>query len=77
MTPTQRDGRHLAMLRDRLGEQFCLGLVVPAGDHTLPLGERIWAVPSVPCGAATEAAGSSGSLPTPEAPRPAPAAAPG
>ncbi|MGH4022262.1 MAG: hypothetical protein ACRDT0_24110 [Pseudonocardiaceae bacterium] len=45
MTPTQRDGGHLAMLRYRLGEQFSLGLVVHAGDNTLPLGERIWTVP--------------------------------
>ncbi|HEX5400845.1 MAG TPA: ATP-binding protein [Pseudonocardiaceae bacterium] len=44
-TPTVRHAKHLMMLRDRLGERFTTGLVVHAGSQTLPLGDRIWAVP--------------------------------
>lgn len=44
-TPTARHARHLALVRDRLGARFRTGLVVHAGAQTLPLGERIWAVP--------------------------------
>lgn len=44
-TPRASDARHLAALRDRLGEQFSVGLVIHAGQQTVPLGERIWAVP--------------------------------
>jgi predicted AAA+ superfamily ATPase len=44
-TPTARHARHLALVRDRLGARFRNGLVIHAGAQTLPLGERIWAVP--------------------------------
>jgi predicted AAA+ superfamily ATPase len=44
-TPTVRHAKHLMMLRDRLGGRFTTGLVVHAGSQTLPLGDRIWAVP--------------------------------
>lgn len=44
-TPTTRHARHLALLRDRLGARFAVGLVLHGGTHTLPLGERLWAVP--------------------------------
>ncbi len=44
-TPTQRHARTLASLAERLGQRFTVGLVVHAGRHTLPLGERLWAVP--------------------------------
>jgi uncharacterized protein len=44
-TPTIRHARHLAMMRDRLGDRFKTGLVVHAGSNALPLGDRIWAVP--------------------------------
>jgi hypothetical protein len=44
-TPAAKHARHLASLRDRLGDRFTLGLVIHAGQQTLPLGERIWAVP--------------------------------
>ncbi|MGH9189149.1 MAG: ATP-binding protein [Acidimicrobiales bacterium] len=44
-TPTDRHARHLRLLRDRLGDRFALGLVVHAGPHSLPLGDRLWAVP--------------------------------
>lgn len=37
--------RHLAWLRDQIGDQFVRGLVLHAGSLTYPLGERIWAVP--------------------------------
>lgn len=44
-TPTARHARHLAMMRDKLGDRFTTGLVVHAGSQVLPLGEKIWAVP--------------------------------
>jgi uncharacterized protein len=44
-TPTARHAKHLAMLRDKLGSTFTTGLVIHAGSQTLPLGERLWAVP--------------------------------
>jgi hypothetical protein len=44
-TPSIRHARHLAMVRDRLGERFRTGLVIHTGTQTLPMGERIWAVP--------------------------------
>jgi predicted AAA+ superfamily ATPase len=39
------DTRGLRLLRDRLGARFRAGIVVYSGEHTVPLGERIWAVP--------------------------------
>jgi predicted AAA+ superfamily ATPase len=39
------DARGLGLLRDRLGARFKAGIVVYSGEHTLPIGERIWAVP--------------------------------
>jgi hypothetical protein len=44
-TPTSRQARHLAYLRDRLGDRFRLGLLIHTGRHTLPMGDRVWAVP--------------------------------
>lgn len=44
-TPTARHARHLTMLRDKLANRFTVGLVVHTGTQTLPLGDRIWAVP--------------------------------
>lgn len=43
-TPRERDARHLALLRNRLGDRFRTGLVVHTGDRVLPLGDRLWAV---------------------------------
>ncbi|MFQ5745574.1 MAG: DUF4143 domain-containing protein [Acidobacteriota bacterium] len=40
-----RDVRHLAWLRDRLGEQFLLGVVLHCGALAQPLGERLLAAP--------------------------------
>jgi predicted AAA+ superfamily ATPase len=45
-SPDARHGRHLAFLRDRLGEQFKIGLVIHLGSKTLPFGDRLWAVPA-------------------------------
>lgn len=39
------DFRHLAYLRDQLGDRFAGGAVVYAGRATLPFGERLWAAP--------------------------------
>ena len=44
-TPRARDSSGLRLLRDRLGKRFRLGLLLHAGPDTLPLGDRIWAVP--------------------------------
>lgn len=42
---TPRDARHLAWLRDQVGESFVRGLVLHTGSMTYPLGERLWAMP--------------------------------
>ena len=42
---TTADARHLAWLRDQLGERFAAGFVVHTGGDTFPLSERVWAVP--------------------------------
>lgn len=39
------DARHLALLRDRLGERFTAGVVLHLGGRVVPLGERLWAMP--------------------------------
>ncbi|MBA2281032.1 MAG: DUF4143 domain-containing protein [Actinomycetota bacterium] len=44
-SPRPNDARHLATLRDRLGDRFRVGVVVHLGDQVLPLGDRLWAVP--------------------------------
>ncbi|MGH3923328.1 MAG: hypothetical protein ACRDTT_10740, partial [Pseudonocardiaceae bacterium] len=44
-TPTERHARTLATFRDRFGPRFTVGLVIHTGAHTLPLGDRLWAVP--------------------------------
>lgn len=40
-----RDFRHLATLRDRVGDRFAAGVVLHCGQHVLPLGDRLWAMP--------------------------------
>lgn len=42
----RRDVRHLALLRDRLGDRFAAGVVLHSGPDVLPLGERLAAVPT-------------------------------
>jgi hypothetical protein len=38
-------GRHLAWLRDRLGDRFVAGIVLHTGPRTYELGDRISAAP--------------------------------
>lgn len=40
-----KDWRAMAKLRDQRKEQFKAGIVICTGAQTLPLSERIWAVP--------------------------------
>ncbi len=42
---TASDLRGLRVLRDKLGERFKAGVIVYSGEHTLPVDDRIWAVP--------------------------------
>jgi uncharacterized protein len=42
---TASDARGLLLLRDKLGPRFKSGVVVYSGEHTLPIDDRIWAVP--------------------------------
>jgi hypothetical protein len=42
---TASDVRGLRVLRDKLGARFKTGVVVYSGEHTLPIDDRIWAVP--------------------------------
>lgn len=42
---TTSDARHLAWLRDELGDRFVAGAVFYTGPHAFPLGERITALP--------------------------------
>jgi len=44
-SPTVGDARHLAWLRDRLGERFAAGAVLHTGPRLYGLGERIVAAP--------------------------------
>jgi len=44
-TPRLRDFAGLAQLRDLLGERFRLGLLLHLGPDTIPMGDRISAVP--------------------------------
>lgn len=43
--PSTTDARHLAWLRDQLGERFIAGIVLHTGKYLYPLCERIHAVP--------------------------------
>ncbi|MDR1825210.1 MAG: DUF4143 domain-containing protein [Bifidobacteriaceae bacterium] len=43
--PAADDARHLAWLRDRLGDQFVLGLVLHTGPQDFVLGDRLVAAP--------------------------------
>ncbi|MBB4660789.1 ATP-binding protein [Conexibacter arvalis] len=44
-TVATSDTRGLRYLRDRLGDRFVCGVVLCTGRATVPLGERLWAVP--------------------------------
>jgi predicted AAA+ superfamily ATPase len=39
------DWKWLAKLGDARGDKFCAGIVVYAGEQTIPLGRKLWAVP--------------------------------
>lgn len=43
--PTAKDVRHLAWLRDELGESFVCGILFHTGPQPFDLGQRIWALP--------------------------------
>ncbi len=44
-TVSPEDFRHLAHLRDQLGDRFAGGAVIYTGENTAAFGERLWAVP--------------------------------
>jgi uncharacterized protein len=44
-TATAADARHLAWLRDEVGETFIAGLVLYTGPYAFPLGDRLAAAP--------------------------------
>lgn len=44
-TPTPSHARHLAFLRDRVGERFRCGIVLHTGSQRLRLGDRLVALP--------------------------------
>jgi uncharacterized protein len=44
-SPTARDWRALAKLRDARGPAFRAGVLLYTGEQTIPLGDRLWAVP--------------------------------
>jgi predicted AAA+ superfamily ATPase len=39
------DARSLVKLRDALAENFLAGVILHAGEQTVPLGDRLWAIP--------------------------------
>ncbi|MGH8886731.1 MAG: hypothetical protein ACRDYX_16475 [Egibacteraceae bacterium] len=53
-TPVERDGRHLARFRARLGERFTVGLVVHAGAPRWPSANGCGRSRSARCGETTQ-----------------------
>lgn len=43
--PDGADARHLAWLRDRMGDEFIRGAVLHTGPGSYKIDDRIWAVP--------------------------------
>ncbi len=43
--PAKDDARHLAWLRDEIGDKFIAGIVMHTGPAMFSLGDRLWAVP--------------------------------
>lgn len=39
------DFRGLEFLRDKVGDRFVAGIVLYTGDHAVPFGDRLWALP--------------------------------
>ncbi|MFI5008976.1 MAG: hypothetical protein ACHQDY_01730 [Solirubrobacterales bacterium] len=44
-TVRAEDLRGLTRLRERIGTRLPAGAILYAGERTLPLGERLWALP--------------------------------
>jgi len=44
-SPTARDWRPLAKLRDARGSSFRAGILLYTGEQTIPLADRLWAMP--------------------------------
>ena len=44
-SPDSRSAKHLAYLRDRLGDRFTVGVLLHLGSQSLPIGDRLWARP--------------------------------
>ena len=44
-TVSRRDFAGLRLMRDRLGDRFVCGVVLHCGEATIPIGERLWAIP--------------------------------
>jgi len=44
-TVRARDFRGLVHMRERLGQRLVIGVVLYAGEQTLPFGEGLWALP--------------------------------
>lgn len=44
-SPSAADARHLAWLRDNMGEDFLCGVVLHCGKHSFKLSDRIYAAP--------------------------------
>ncbi len=43
--PSPDDARHLAWLRDHIGDRLLAGIVLHTGPSAFPLGDRLWALP--------------------------------
>jgi len=44
-TANTSDARGLRLLRDKLGARFKAGIIIYSGEHTVPIADRIWALP--------------------------------
>ncbi|MBS1890368.1 MAG: ATP-binding protein, partial [Actinobacteria bacterium] len=44
-TVRERDWKPMAKIRDARSEDFRAGFLIHAGAQTVPLGDRLWAVP--------------------------------
>jgi hypothetical protein len=44
-SPAKGDLRAMEQLRDELGDRFVRGILLYTGEHTMPFGDRIWAMP--------------------------------
>ena len=44
-SPAKGDLRAMEQLRDELGDRFVRGILLYTGEHTMPFGYRIWAMP--------------------------------